>query len=232
MGAQSAHSSSPPAPLPALNTLVVHGAGGVEVPQRRFSPFSLIPSLDSLSAPDSASLFPAGLVDSTNDHEPLDLRASNSWSLRSDEVEPRELAEVLSTNALAPFVLAQRLRPLMRKSPHAARYLVLVSSMEGRLNRSKADMHVHTNMAKASLNAFTRTAAADFAAERIYLNSVDTGWNSEERAVNDPKRAPEFETPLDCADGAARVLDPIFVGETEKRFIFGQFLKDYAPGDW
>jgi hypothetical protein len=135
----------------------VHGAGGVEVPQRRFSPFSLIPSLDSLSASDSASLFPAGLVDSTNDHEPLDLRASNSWSLRSDEVEPRELAEVLSTNALAPFVLAQRLRPLMKKSPHAARYLILVSSMEGRLNRSKADMHVHTNMAKAGTPIHQRT---------------------------------------------------------------------------
>jgi NAD(P)-dependent dehydrogenase (short-subunit alcohol dehydrogenase family) len=171
-------------------------------------------------------------VDLTNDHEPLDLRDRNSWTLPAEEVDPRELAEVLSTNAMAPFVLSTALLPLMRASPNKAKYLILVSSMEGKLNRSKSDQHAHTNMAKAALNAFTRTVAAEYALQGIYVNSVDTGWNSEERPVNDPKRDPLFETPLDCADGAARVLDPIFVGETEHRYIFGQFLKDYAPSDW
>ena len=224
--------SPPPASLPALNSLVVQGAGRIELPRNSHTPFSVIPSLDHYTTEDSARLFPPGKVDTTNDHEPLDLRASNSWSQKSEEVDPRELAEVLSTNAMAPFVLSNALKPLLLKSPHAHRFLILVSSMEGKLNRSKTDMHAHTNMAKAALNAFTRTVAAEWALERIYMNSVDTGWNSEERAVNDPRREANFETPLDCADGAARVLDPIFEAEEHNRIIFGQFLKDYTPTDW
>jgi len=223
--------------LPSLLTLSLSdGSGALELPGgRHFTPFSLIPSLDEFtSAEESARLFPSGKVDSSNDHEPLDLRAQNSWTLKAEEVDPRELAEVLSTNAMAPFVLCQELKGHMEKSPNPHRFVILVSSMEGKLNRSKQDAHVHTNMAKAALNAFTRSVAAEWAAQPacIYVNSVDTGWNSEERPVNDPKRDPTFETPLDCADGAARVLDPIFVAETEQRYIFGQFLKDYAPSEW
>jgi NAD(P)-dependent dehydrogenase (short-subunit alcohol dehydrogenase family) len=231
-------SNSSSGATPALATLSLSdGSGPLELPVRHFVPFSLIPSLDDLSSAkeSAAALFPPGHVDATNDHEPLDLRSGNSWNAKAEETDPRELAEVLSTNSLAPFVLCQELKEWMERSPFKkARYIILVSSMEGKLNRSKQNAHVHTNMAKAALNAFTRSVSADWAASPscIFVNSVDTGWNSEERAVNDPKRDPTFETPLDCADGAARILDPIFTGESEQRYIFGQFLKDYAPSDW
>ncbi len=49
--------------------------------------------------------------------------------------------------------------------------------MEGQFGReSKTVFHPHTNMAKAALNMLTRTAAADYARDGIYMNSVDTGW--------------------------------------------------------
>jgi NAD(P)-dependent dehydrogenase (short-subunit alcohol dehydrogenase family) len=35
-------------------------------------------------------------------------------------------------------------------------------------------------MAKASLNMLTRTSAQDFVEYGIYLNSVDTGWITDE----------------------------------------------------
>ncbi|MFY0536119.1 hypothetical protein [Nannocystis pusilla] len=35
-------------------------------------------------------------------------------------------------------------------------------------------------MAKAALNMMTRTAADDYATDRIYMTSVDTGWASNE----------------------------------------------------
>ena len=224
--------SSTSSSVSLVRAAAICGTGLIELPRSSFTPFSLIPSLDHMSKSESSALFPPGKVDTTNDYEPLDLRSGNSWNAKSDEVDPRELAEVLSTNAMAPFMLSTALKGWMKKSPHPHRYLILVSSMEGKLNRCKQDMHAHTNMAKAALNALTRTISTEYALDCIYVNSVDTGWNSEERAVNDPHRDPTFETPLDCADGAARILDPIFQGETNQRFIFGQFLKDYAPTEW
>jgi NAD(P)-dependent dehydrogenase (short-subunit alcohol dehydrogenase family) len=226
--------SPSPSPLPSLSLLRIPGSGAVELLAHSapYQPFSHIAREDDLAPGEVERLFPNGKVDVENDHEPLDLRAGNSWNARAVDVDPRELAEVLSTNAMAPFILTTALYEWFKKSPNPRRYVILVSSMEGKLNRTKADQHAHTNMAKAALNALTRSISAEWALERVYVNSVDTGWNSQERAVNDPLRDPSFETPLDCADGAARVLDPIFVGETTGRIIVGQFLKDYEPTEW
>lgn len=79
--------------------------------------------------------------------------------------------------------------------------------MEGKFYRHKDSNHPHTNMAKvrahiclyvtytlayshcltilvlsaqAALNMMTRTAAADYAEDRIYMNAVDTGWITDE----------------------------------------------------
>jgi hypothetical protein len=46
----------------------------------------------------------------------VDLRPINSWMLKLDEVESPELAEVFVINAMAPFVLNSKLKPLMLKS--------------------------------------------------------------------------------------------------------------------
>jgi 2-methylcitrate dehydratase PrpD len=40
-----------------------------------------------------------------------------------------------------------------------------------------------------------------------------------------------FHAPLDLADGAARVYDPIVRGEAGED-VHGVFLKDYAPAVW
>jgi hypothetical protein len=47
--------------------------------------------------------------------------------------------------------------------------------MEGKFYRIKTSNHPHTNMAKAALNMMTRTSAADYVRDGIYMNSVDTG---------------------------------------------------------
>ncbi len=38
--------------------------------------------------------------------------------------------------------------------------------------------------------------------------------------------------PLDEIDGAARVLDPIFVGACHGQNVHSLFLKDYKPTNW
>ncbi|GLZ15483.1 oxidoreductase [Actinomadura sp. NBRC 104425] len=178
------------------------------------------------------ALFPAGRTDETG--QPLDLRDRNSWVLRLEEVPPGEWLEVHVVNAFVPFLLTSRLRGLMEASPHPDRYVVQVSAMEGSFSRSyKSAMHPHTNMAKAALNMMTRTSAADYAASGIHMNSVDTGWVTDERPHPSRmvQRALGFRPPLDVIDGAARVYDPIVRGVRGEP-VHGLFLKDYRPVEW
>jgi NAD(P)-dependent dehydrogenase (short-subunit alcohol dehydrogenase family) len=166
----------------------------------------------------------------------IDLRPENSWSQRLHEVGTLEMLEVQLVNAVAPFVLASRLKPLLLRSPFARRFIVNVSAMEGQFGRNtKTERHPHTNMAKAALNMLTRTSAADYAADGIYMTSVDTGWITDEKPHPGAERARHegFFTPLDCVDGMARVYDPIARGVNEPgEPYFGVFLKDYAPYPW
>jgi NAD(P)-dependent dehydrogenase (short-subunit alcohol dehydrogenase family) len=179
-------------------------------------------------------LFPTGALDA--DQQQVDLREMNSWRLKLADVETVELVEVHVVNAVAPFIINARLKPLMQRVPTADKHIVNVSAMEGQFYRSyKSDRHPHTNMAKASLNMMTRTAALDYIESGIHMNSVDTGWVTDEdpAAIAQRKREEHrFHPPLDIVDGAARIVDPIFDGLSTGRHIWGQFLKDYRITDW
>jgi NAD(P)-dependent dehydrogenase (short-subunit alcohol dehydrogenase family) len=179
-------------------------------------------------------IFPAGQLDA--DLQQVDLRDRNSWRLTLAEVSSVELLEVHLVNAVAPFVLNARLKPLMLRDPTFDKHIVNVSAMEGQFYREfKTDKHPHTNMAKASLNMMTRTSAADYVKDGIHMNSVDTGWITDEDAVPlaERKRSTHgFTPPLDVVDGAARILDPIFSGFRTGEHVWGLFLKDYRPAPW
>jgi NAD(P)-dependent dehydrogenase (short-subunit alcohol dehydrogenase family) len=184
--------------------------------------------------PQDPRLFPEGLVD--GDAQQIDLRARNSWRLGLADVETPEVLEVHLVNAIAPFVLTSRLKPLMQKNPTFDRHVIHVSAMEASFARKKkTEKHPHTNMAKAALNMMTRTSAADFAKDGIFMNSVDTGWVTDEDPLHHAarkQRVHDFHAPLDSIDGAARVLDPLFVGLRTGEHPWGLFLKDYRPTEW
>jgi len=179
-------------------------------------------------------LFPAGQLDA--DLQQVDLRETNSWRLMLDEVPAIELLEVHLVNAVAPFILNGRLRPLMRAVSTEDKHIVNVSAMEGQFYRAlKTARHPHTNMAKASLNMMTRTAASDYVEDGIHMNSVDTGWvTDEDPAIHAARKAVEqaFSPPLDIVDGAARIVAPIFDGFATGEHAWGLFFKDYKVTDW
>jgi NAD(P)-dependent dehydrogenase (short-subunit alcohol dehydrogenase family) len=183
---------------------------------------------------DTSALFPQGRLDA--DLQQVDLREVNSWRMKLADVSTAEMLEVHLVNAVAPFILCGKLKPLMLRDRSTPGHIVNVSAMEGSFSRgTKTDKHPHTNMAKAALNMMTLTSSKDYVKDNIFMNAADTGWvTDEDPAVHAERKQQEldFQPPLDIVDGAARVVDPVMTAENTGQYVSGIFFKDYRPTQW
>jgi NAD(P)-dependent dehydrogenase (short-subunit alcohol dehydrogenase family) len=179
------------------------------------------------------ALFPTGRYDA--DLQQVDLRETNSWRLRLHEVNTAELLEVQLINAIAPYILNARLKPLMVATP-GARQAHRQCQCDGRAvlphrEDGQAPAHEHGEGRAQHDDAHQR---ARLRRDGIHMNAVDTGWvTDEDPAVHAARKAEMgFAPPLDIIDGAARIVDPIFEGQRTGQHVWGQFLKDYRPAPW
>jgi NAD(P)-dependent dehydrogenase (short-subunit alcohol dehydrogenase family) len=166
--------------------------------------------------------------------QPVDNRDKTSWNSTLEEISMYELVEVNLINQIAPYFLIKELKPLFLNSDFEERFIVNVTSSEGIFSyTNKTIFHPHTNMTKAALNMMTLTSAKEFAADSIFMNSVDVGWIS--TGAKESLRKKQFEEgyipPLDSVDGASRIFDPIVQGIKGKS-IFGVLLKNYKVSQW
>jgi NAD(P)-dependent dehydrogenase (short-subunit alcohol dehydrogenase family) len=164
--------------------------------------------------------------------------SKSSWMQSLTEIPYEDMITAQSVNAFVPLILCRELLPIMglqQASMHSKRlsdkplgYIVNVSSREGLFeaypnHRAKAGVHVHTNMSKAALNMLTETEAASaWKFQRVAMNTVDPGYMS---------AAPEMQRndcPIGFEDGAARILWPIAIGETQGTAVWGRFLKHFG----
>jgi len=160
----------------------------------------------------------------------LNSDGQNAWVKKSGDVDVRDLLETQIINVTAPYLLSTALRPLMAESTEKNRFLINVSSLEGKFGiKTKSSAHPHTNMAKAALNMMTKTFADEFRRSRIYVYSIDPGWVSNQ--FPDDGRV-KRDLPLDFLDAAARITYPIFTWKDSEKPPTGIFLKDYVQTEW
>ncbi|KAI8616454.1 hypothetical protein BC830DRAFT_1161171 [Chytriomyces sp. MP71] len=159
------------------------------------------------------------------------------------QISTIEMMECHTINTFAPWVLVSELKSLMEASgpmdgiilpagEFFDKYIVNVSAMEGQFYRSKQKFHPHTNMAKASLNMMTWTAAKGFAEVGIFMTAVDTGWITDEQPQHLWEKRELQPPPLDEWDAAMRVIDPVLCGVRGEERVWGVFLKNYRPTRW
>ncbi|RAL26196.1 SDR family oxidoreductase [Thermoflavimicrobium daqui] len=156
----------------------------------------------------------------------------NSWIAQPHQISVVEMLEVQVINVTAPFMINTKLKSAMLRSPNRNRFIINVSSAEGKFNmKRKGSYHVHTNMAKASLNMMTLTMSKEYKKDRIFMTSVDPGWVSNQ-IPEEAKSKTKIQLPLDFHDAAARICDPIYEGKDVEKPHTGVFFKDYQVVDW
>lgn len=156
---------------------------------------------------------------------------ADDWVKRSADVSLTDLLTVQIVNVTSPYLLAVSLRGLLAASPHRNRFVVNVSSLEGKFAvRHKSSAHPHTNMAKAALNMMTKTLASEYRRDRIFTYSIDPGWVSQQFPAD--HGAPLRPLPLGFDDAAARLTQPLDDWRDADRPPTGIFLKDYCETSW
>ena len=169
-------------------------------------------------------LFPEGALDA--DLQQVDLRARNTWRLTLAEVATPEMLEVHLVNAVAPFILCSKLKPLMLRERTGDKHIVNVSAMEGIFSRgTKTDKHpAHQHGQGRAQHDDAHLRAATTCSDGIHMNAVDTGWvTDEDPAVHADAQAGRARLPAAARHRGRRGarLRPVLLRPAHRRARLG-----------
>lgn len=128
------------------------------------------------------------------------------------------LVDTLQTNTVGPFLLSQKLIPLLQKS--SAGRIVNVSSGMGQLSEMNAGYAAY-RISKTALNAVTKILAEELKGSNILVNSVCPGW------VKTDMGGPGAERNLE--EGVASIL---FAATLPAGGPTGGYFRDGKPLQW
>jgi NAD(P)-dependent dehydrogenase (short-subunit alcohol dehydrogenase family) len=140
----------------------------------------------------------------------------DTWA-RAASADLAEVREALDTNLLGAWRTTLAFLPLLRAAPHGR--IVNVTSEGGSLASMGGGTPAY-HVSKASLNALTRTLAAELRGDGILVNAICPGWTATD--MGGPGGRP-------VADGAASVVWGVTLPDDGPT---GGFFRDGTPLPW
>lgn len=146
------------------------------------------------------------------------------------EIDFKNAYQLMETNFWAPVLLTDLLAPKMRDQGYGR--IVNISSIWSGVTKAGRAMYASS---KAAINAFTRTAAVEFASSNVLVNAVAPGYvNTELTKVNNtPEQIDVIKSnlPINRLAEPCEIAELIYFLASEKNsFVTGQTI--FADGGY
>lgn len=146
------------------------------------------------------------------------------------EIDFKHANQLMDTNFWAPVLLTDLLAPKMKERGYGR--IVNISSIWSGVTKSGRAMYASS---KAAINAFTRTAAIEFANSNVLVNAVAPGYvNTELTKINNtPEQIEAIKSnlPINRLAEPSEIAELIYFLASEKNtFVTGQTI--FADGGY
>ena len=146
------------------------------------------------------------------------------------EIDFKNAYQLMETNFWAPVLLTDLLAPKMREQGYGR--IVNISSIWSGVTKAGRAMYASS---KAAINAFTRTAAIEFASSNVLVNAVAPGYVNTEltKLNNTPEQISIIKSnlPINRLAEPSEIAELIYFLASEKNsFVTGQTI--FADGGY
>jgi 3-oxoacyl-[acyl-carrier protein] reductase len=165
--------------------------------------------------------------------EPIDVLINNAGVnplAHIGEIDFENAHQLIDTNFWAPVILTDLLAPKMKERGYGR--IVNISSIWSGVTKAGRSMYASS---KAAINAFTRTAAVEYAASNVLINAVAPGYvNTELTKINNTPEQIEMiksNLPINRLAEPSEIAELIYFLASEKNsFVTGQTI--FADGGY